>query len=217
MGRKLESISVSAEIWLDEVLTIEERAILCEIERRNNAKNNANYALKTSNNSLAFFAKISERKICQILEKLEKLNYIIIKNKGKRNREIVILTQQSTQKTTQNLRYYGENLKKIKKETKKQKKVRKKELKKEINNQAHVRESYNDIFDGFGVFGNYREALVDFIRHVRLNGNTMINSRLERLIIRLDREYGNDDNAKAIAIAEAIASGYKRMPCEYDA
>lgn len=219
MGRRLESVSIPADIWFNEELSLEERAVLAEIDRRNNAKNHANFAWLNTNNSLSFFAKISERKIVQILAKLESLNYIVINNKGNRGRVITITTHKTTHETTQNLRGFDEEIKKRKKVTKKEKKVSKKEIKKEINNiaQAHVRESYNDIFDGFGVFGCYREALMDFIRHLKINGNTMINSRLERLIVRLDREYGNDDSAKAVEISEAIASGYKRLSCEYEA
>lgn len=213
MERKFKGVWVPASIWLDSNLSPVEKLILAEID---SLDNDANGCIAT-NEYLAKFAQLSVRTTASILAKLNKNGYIYITNGGNKMRAIKINRAKNAEisiwqpcknctveePTVQNLHAINN--------------VSKKELKKEITNQAHVRESYNDIFDGFGVFGNYREALVDFIRHVRLNGNTMINSRLERLIIRLDREFGNDDNAKAVAIAEAIASGYKRMPCEYDA
>ena len=228
MGRRLENVTVPADIWLNEELTLEERAILCEIWRRkNHAKNNAKFAWFCTNNSLAFFAKISERKIVQILAKLESLNYIVINNKGHRGRTIEITTHETTHETTQNLRGLSEKIKEKEKRSKKDKENSKQaSIEKKINNQARVRTyeisekkcaDYNEIFDGFCVYGQYREAVIEFIKFLKALKGVMLNSRLERLIILLDRAYGTDDNAKAQEIAGAIASGYKRLPVEYEA
>lgn len=228
MGRRLEYVTVPADIWLNEELTLEERAILCEIWRRkNHARNNTKYAWLCTNNSLAFFSKISERKIVQILAKLERLNYIVINNKGNRGRTIELTTHETTHETAQNLRGLSEKIKEKEKRSKKDKENSKQaRIKKIINNQACVCahegtrkkcEDYNEIFDGFCVNGLYRESLLEFIKHLKANKITMINSRLERLIIRLDRNYGNDDCAKVVEINEAIASGFKRLPSEYEA
>lgn len=223
MGRRLENVTVPADIWLNEELTLEERAILCEIWRRkNHAQNNAKFAWLCTNNSLAFFSKISERKIVQILAKLERLNYIVINNKGNRGRTIELTTHETTHETTQNLRGLSEKIKEKEKRSKKDKENSKKvSIEKKINNQAQAhtypRESYEEIFDGFCVNGLYRESLREFIKHLQANKITMINSRLERLIIRLDLTYGNDDPAKVVEINEAIASGFKRLPSEYEA
>lgn len=228
MGRRLENITVKAETWFCEDLTLEERGILIELERRiNHAQNNAKFAWLLTNNSLAIFAKISERKICQILAKLESLNYIIIKNNGTRNRIIEITTHETTHETTQNVRGLEEKIRKIKKSNKKNKKNSKQaSIKKEINDQARMGAcelsekkcaDYNEIFDGFCVYGQYRESVIEFIKFLKANKGVMLNSRLERLIILLDRAYGTDDNAKAQEINNAIASGYKRLPVEYDA
>lgn len=135
--------------------------------------------------------------------------------------------EKTTQKTTQNLRGLSEKIKEKEKRSKKEiENSKQASIEKKINNQARVRtyeisekkcEDYNEIFDGFCVNGIYREALVNFIKHLKANKITMINSRLERLIYRLDRNYGNDDFAKAVEIDEAIASGFKRLPSEYEA
>jgi len=84
-------------------------------------------------------------------------------------------------------------------------------IKKEDSNYI---ESYDEIFDEMAVKPNVKNALIEFIRHLRVNGVTMINSRLENIIVQLDFTYGRDEIAKAQAVTSAIASGYKRLPCE---
>jgi hypothetical protein len=87
-------------------------------------------------------------------------------------------------------------------------KVSKKEIKKENN------QSYDDIFSDMCVNDRVKNALIDFIRHLKVNGVVMINSRLESLITKLDIAYGQDELAKAKEIRKAIVNGYKRLPCE---
>lgn len=74
--------------------------------------------------------------------------------------------------------------------------------------------TYDEIFDDLDVHGCYRLCVVEFIKHLQLNGVKVLNSRLESLIIALDKEYGQDDISKCKEIKNAIANGYKRLPCE---
>lgn len=93
-------------------------------------------------------------------------------------------------------------------------------LKKEETNSACAcegkfqKEDYDDLLDGFGVFGEYRNAVFRFIGHLKVNFNlVMLNDRLENLIVRLDLRYF-DVADKIRAIDDAIAKGYKRLECE---
>jgi hypothetical protein len=86
--------------------------------------------------------------------------------------------------------------------------------KKESNKKDNKIESYDDIFAGMCVSDQVKRALIDFIRHLKLNGVLMINSRLERLITKLDLNYRDDELGKAKEIRKAIINGYKRLPCE---
>lgn len=75
-------------------------------------------------------------------------------------------------------------------------------------------ESYDEIFEEMATDKCVKGALVDFIRHLRVNGVTVINSRLEDMIMTLDFVYGRDEQGKVKEIREAITNGYKRLPCE---
>ena len=88
------------------------------------------------------------------------------------------------------------------------KEVSKKESKKENI------QTYDEIFSDLEVGENLKRALLDFIRHLKVNGVVMINSRLESLIIRLDELFGNDELSKCKEIRKSIVNGYKRLPCE---
>lgn len=221
-GRLFEKLTIGLDKWENTELTLEERALLIELERRinyatNHARNHAEFAWLTSNNSLAIFAKISERKVCEILKKLCDLNYIVIKQGGSKARIIEITTQETTQRTTQILRSTTQNSKEIKKVTQKNKEIVSKKVIKKIDNyQAHAYEveSYNDILDNLDVHGIYRLSVFDFIKHLNLNGHKVINSRLEHLIIALDFRYQQDDVAKCVEIRTAITNGYVRLPSE---
>lgn len=95
------------------------------------------------------------------------------------------------------------------------KKVSKKD--KEINNNthAHVRKSYAEVMDDFGVTDELvRNALFRFIQHLQANGIVMVNDRLEGIIYKLDFKYYDDDVEKIKEIDQAIISGYKYLPCE---
>lgn len=92
-------------------------------------------------------------------------------------------------------------------------------LKKEDNNSACAcegsfkNEDYNDLLDGFGVYGEYRDAIFRFIAHLKVNFNkVMLNDRLENLIIVLDRYEEEHDRIRLID--DAILKGYQRLECE---
>ncbi len=68
-------------------------------------------------------------------------------------------------------------------------------------------ESYAEIMNNFSVSGQVKESLWELIRHCQLNGRTMTNDKLEKLIVRLDMEYSNEQE-KAAALTKAVAKGY---------
>ena len=75
-------------------------------------------------------------------------------------------------------------------------------------------QSYDELLDDFGVFGEYREAMFRFIGHLKVNHEVvMLNNRLQDLVIKLDMRYGKDYE-KASALDDAIAHNYKFLECE---
>lgn len=82
-----------------------------------------------------------------------------------------------------------------------------------INACARVREgnhleSYNEIFESFGVSDEVKDSLIEFIKHCQLNGKKVTNDKLKNIIIRLDTSYMQDEVAKSKSIHKAINSGY---------
>lgn len=75
-------------------------------------------------------------------------------------------------------------------------------------------QSYDEIFEEFGVGELEKEAYLNFIRHLLVNHIVLINDRLQNIIIQLDMLFGNDEQAKVVYINDAISKGYKRLPCE---
>ena len=69
-------------------------------------------------------------------------------------------------------------------------------------------ESYDDIFENFGVSDSLKETFISFIKHCMVNGQVIINDKLKDLILRLDYAYGNDDVPKHQALKRAISGGY---------
>ncbi len=75
-------------------------------------------------------------------------------------------------------------------------------------------QSYDELLDDFGVFGEYREAMFRFIGHLKVNHEVvMLNNRLQDLVIKLDMRYSKDYE-KASALYDAIAHNYKFLECE---
>ena len=59
-----------------------------------------------------------------------------------------------------------------------------------------------------------KNALIEFIRHLLVNGTVLINSRLEDIIVGLDMRFMKDKAGKVKYIHDAISKGYKRLPFE---
>lgn len=88
----------------------------------------------------------------------------------------------------------------------KEKNIKEVSKKEEIN--AYTRESYDDIFDGCGVTGSYRDAFWAFIQHCNINKRVPTNDKIYDIIVRLDLAYQNDDRSKAEALKKAVRGGY---------
>ena len=84
---------------------------------------------------------------------------------------------------------------------------------KKVSNKKNI-QSYDEIFEDFSVAPVVKEALLEFIRHLQVNGVVMINSRLENIIVLLDRYYVRDELAKAEYVRSAINAGFKKLPFE---
>ena len=88
------------------------------------------------------------------------------------------------------------------------------EVSKKESSKKEINQSYDEIFETFGASQSVKEALINFIRHLKVNGTVMINDRLESLLVGLDLRHREDDIAKCREINDAIAKGYKRLPWE---
>ena len=89
--------------------------------------------------------------------------------------------------------------------------VSKKESNKNIllsNTCAHVRESYDEIFQNLEVAPEVKNSLIEFIRHCQVNGHIVTNSKLKQIIFRLDQAYSNDEQSKIASLKRAINGGY---------
>ncbi len=90
------------------------------------------------------------------------------------------------------------------------------EVSKKESNKKNL-QSYDEIFEDFCVNGDFRGALIEFIRHLKVSfGIVVLNDRLENIIVALDLKYRTDNNAKSKEIRRAIINGYKRLECEGD-
>lgn len=225
--RRIKGVTIPKEIWYNEDLTIAEKCILVEIKNTQEEIHDCVvgrkfcvvYGSKITNNYIAKFARLSVRSVTNILAKLQELNYIIIKNGNTSQRIIVYNECKNKETTTQNFLCCKEKRKKDKKRKIEivSKKVNKKYIFLEAPAYTHKEqrlETYEELLDGLGVHGVYRLSVFDFIRHLQVNGCKVINSRLESLILALDRRYRADDVSKCTEIKTAITNGYKRLPCE---
>ena len=89
--------------------------------------------------------------------------------------------------------------------------VSKKESNKNIllsNTCAHVRESYDEIFQNLEVAPEVKNSLIEFIRHCQINGHIVTNNKLKQIIFRLDQAYCNDEQSKIASLKRAINGGY---------
>ena len=221
MERNFKGVWIPKNVWLDKRLTLAEKCILMEIDYLDDGKNGC----KVNNNYLANFAQLSLRSVVTAIAKLNELGYIIIRNGGKKERTLHSNVY-SMPPTAQNITNNYANIAQLPNQQRKfcaqRNKVSKKEEKKEIINLSACAytheeqriETYEEVLDGLEVHGVYRLSVFDFIKHLQANGCKVINSRLESLILALDRRYRTDDISKCTEIKTAIINGYKRLPCE---
>ena len=80
---------------------------------------------------------------------------------------------------------------------------------KEINNlHTHARETYDEIFEDFGVEPQLKDTLIEFIRHCQLNKKIVTNEKLKNIIVRLDMAHNDDVYGKIQSVQNAISGGY---------
>ena len=81
---------------------------------------------------------------------------------------------------------------------------------KEINNNihTHARETYDEIFEDFGVEPMLKDTLIEFIRHCQLNKKIVTNEKLKNIIVRLDMAHNDDVYGKIQSVQNAISGGY---------
>ena len=82
---------------------------------------------------------------------------------------------------------------------------------KEINNNnihTHTRETYDEIFEDFGVEPMLKDTLIEFIRHCQLNKKIVTNEKLKNIIVRLDMAHNDDVYGKIQSVQNAISGGY---------
>lgn len=70
------------------------------------------------------------------------------------------------------------------------------------------RESYEDIMDNLCVEEEVRPILWEFIKHCQANGHTLINSKLESIIMALDFTYKTAWREKIASLKRAISGGH---------
>lgn len=130
-------------------------------------------------------------------------NQTVTKTKPNYNQDETNLTPNENENVNDNVNVKDNN-----------KKVSKKDIEINNNTHAHVRKSYAEVMDDFGVTDDsVRQALFRFIQHLQANGIVIVNDRLERIIYKLDFKY-DDDVEKIKEIDQAIISGYRYLPCE---
>lgn len=75
------------------------------------------------------------------------------------------------------------------------------------NTHAYTHESYDEIFESFGVSSILKPTLIEFIKHCQLNGKIVTNEKLKNIIVRLDM-YHNEETEKVQSVNNAIMGGY---------
>ena len=88
------------------------------------------------------------------------------------------------------------------------KKERKEEINNNIYNNTHTRETYDEIFEDFGVEPQLKDILIEFIRHCQLNKKMVTNEKLKNIIVHLDMAHNDDVYGKIQSVQNAISGGY---------
>ena len=76
------------------------------------------------------------------------------------------------------------------------------------NIHTHARETYDEIFEDFGVEPMLKDKLIEFIRHCQLNKKIVTNEKLKNIIVRLDMAHNDDVYGKIQSVQNAISGGY---------
>ena len=91
------------------------------------------------------------------------------------------------------------------------------EVSKQVSNKKEGIESYDEIFEDCNVTGDYKNALIEFIRYLKTSyGIVVLNDRLYGIIAALDMKYQNYNIGKVSEINRTIVCGFKRLECEGD-
>lgn len=89
------------------------------------------------------------------------------------------------------------------------------EVSKKVSNKKENLQSYDEIFEAMYVSQNLRVALCKFIGYLdKSYGIKVFNDRLEKMIVKLDLKYRDDDRLKCQEVDNARVCGYKRLECE---
>lgn len=76
------------------------------------------------------------------------------------------------------------------------------------NNAGVCIQSYEEVMDDCCVEEEVRPMLWEFIKHCQANGHTLINSKLQKIILSLDFAYGPSSKEKIASLKKAISGGY---------
>ena len=91
------------------------------------------------------------------------------------------------------------------------------QVSKKVSNKKENTQSYDEIFEIYGTSPRLKEAVIEFIRHLKVSFDVvMLNDRLESLLVALDMKYQDDDLSKRKEVRRATINGYHRLECEGD-
>lgn len=89
------------------------------------------------------------------------------------------------------------------------------QVSKKVSNKKENTQSYDEIFEIYETSPRLKEAVIEFIRHLKVSyGTVVLNDRLEGLLVALDKKYGMDELSKCKEVRRAIVNSYKRLVCE---
>lgn len=89
------------------------------------------------------------------------------------------------------------------------------QVSKKVSKKKERIQSYDEIFEIYETSPRLKEAVIEFIRHLKVSyGTVVLNDRLESLLVALDKKYGMDELSKCKEARRAIVNDYKRLECE---
>lgn len=205
--RDFKGIWISKEVWLDRRLSALDKFILAEIDSLDGE--NGCYA---SNEYLAEFCQCSSRKVSDSISKLIGFGYIEQESFDGRRRVLRSRLSFSSMQSsnfcyadTQKMNAININEYSIIEE-------RKKENKEKNNAQAKIdrSNSHDQVMERRGVkYGSeFYEILKEFLQMCYANGHLVTDSKLDDIILRLNKWYKDDENGKVQSVRNAISGGY---------